>query len=180
LKTSKFTWLAATVILCAFAMAACSGAGNSNNANSNANSNTAANKNTATAPTTNTSAGGDYSTPTAAFKSFYEAAKSNNVEGMKRAMSKKTLDAIQKEADKDKKSIDEAFKEMNKDAPSSVPEIRDEKIDGDKATIEIKDDKMKDWTKVPFVKEDGQWRIAIYDEMAAAMEKMESLNPDKK
>ncbi len=182
MKTSKFTGLAAAIILCALAMAACSGgAGNANNANSNANSNTAANKNAATTQTTtNTSAGGDYSTPTAAFKSFYEAAKSNNVEGMKRSISKKSLDFIQKEADKEKKTLDDAFKEMNKGAPAAAPEIRNEKIEGDKATIEMKDDKMDKWTSVPFVKEDGHWKIAMFDEAAAMMEKLDALDSEKK
>ncbi len=180
MKTSKLTVLAATLALCALALTGCNKAAtNTNNANSTANSNATANSNKPPVAA-DASATGDYSTPTAAFKTFYEAAKKNDIEGMKRSMTKKTMAVMEKAAAEEKKSVDEAFKEMNKDAPSSVPEIRNEKIDGDKATVEIKDDKMKDWSTVPFVKENGQWKIALADAMAGAMDKMESMDSEKK
>lgn len=121
-----------------------------------------------------------YATPTATFKTFYEAAKSNNIEGIKKSMSKKTMDAMTKAAAKEKKSVDEALKEIGKDAPSKTPETRNEKIDGDKATLEVKDDKMDKWDTVPFVKEDGMWKIALLDAMSDAMDKMDSMDPTKK
>lgn len=121
-----------------------------------------------------------YATPTATFKTFYEAAKSNNVEGVKKAMSKKTMNAITKAAAKDNKSVDEALKDVAKDAPTSPPETRNEKIDGDKATLEIKDDKKDKWDTVPFVKEDGMWKIALLDEFSDAMDKMDMSDPNKK
>jgi Na+-translocating ferredoxin:NAD+ oxidoreductase RnfG subunit len=37
-------------------------------------------------------------------------------------------------------------------------EFRNEKIDGDKATIEMKDS-FNSWNTVPFVREDGAWKI---------------------
>lgn len=121
-----------------------------------------------------------YATPTATFKTFYEAAKSNNVEGIKKAMSKKTMEAITKAAAKDKKSVDDSLKDMAKDAPSKTPETRNEKIDGDKATLEVKDDKMDKWDTVPFVKEDGMWKIALLDAMSDAMDSMDKLDPTHK
>lgn len=178
MKTSKITALAATIILCALATGACNKGtgGNTNNANTNANSNTAAANSNAAASTTPAAVttGGDYSTPSAAFKTFYSAAKANDTEAMKRSMSKKTLQVMQEEATKEKKSVDDVFKEMNKDAPASMPEIRNEKIEGEKASIEIKDDKMDKWTPVPFVKEGNQWKIALLDDMAAALEQLDS------
>jgi hypothetical protein len=121
-----------------------------------------------------------YATPTATFKSFYEAAKSNNVDGIKKAMSKKTMDAITKAAAKENKSVDDSLKDMAKDAPSKAPETRNEKIDGDKATLEVKDDKMDKWDTVPFVKEDGLWKIALLDAMSDVMDKMDTMDPAKK
>ena len=123
---------------------------------------------------------GGYATPTAAFKTFYEAAKSNNIEGIKRSMSKKTMEAMTKAAGKENKSVDESLKDMAKDAPSKTPQTRNEKIDGDKATLEVKDDKMDKWDSVPFVKEDGQWKIALLDSMSDAMDKMDTMDPTKK
>lgn len=181
MKIQRSVRLAAICALCALALAACNkGTTNTNNANNtNSTSNTNA-ANTNTTATTTAATTGDYSTPSAAFRTFYDAAKANNVESMKRSMSKKTLEVMEKGAAKEKKSLDDVFKEMNKDAPASVPEIRNEKIDGEKATIEIKDSKMDKWDTVPFVKEGAQWKIALLDEMAAAMEKMDSPDSDKK
>ena len=121
-----------------------------------------------------------YSTPTAAFKTFYEAAKSNNIEGIKKSLSKKTMESITKAAAKDNKSVDDSLKDMAKDAPSKVPETRNEKIDGDKATLEVKDDKLDKWDSVPFVKEDGMWKIALLDAMSDALDKMDTMDPTKK
>jgi hypothetical protein len=182
LKTKQSITLAAIFALCTLAFAACGGAANTNNANNangaaNANANSTANRN---ASSSTSSATGDYSTPTSAFKTFYESAKANDTAGMKRAMSKKTMEVMEKGAAKENKSIDDVFKEMNKDTPATVPEMRNEKINGDKATLEIKDSKMDKWDTVPFVKEDGQWKIALLDEMAAAMDKLESVAPDNK
>ncbi|MBC7909489.1 MAG: hypothetical protein H7Y30_03250 [Pyrinomonadaceae bacterium] len=181
MKTKRFTQLAVTLALCTFALAACTSgttnnANNANNAN-NTNANTAGNKNTATTP--GATAKGDFSSPTAAFKSFYDAAKGNDIETMKRSMSKRSMDFMQKGAAKENKSVDDAFKEMNKDAPAAAPETRGETITGDKATLEVKDEKMDKWEKISFAKEDGQWKIAMFDELADAMDKLDSLDKSK-
>ena len=42
-----------------------------------------------------------------------------------------------------------------------MPELRNEKITGDTATVEMKRDKSDKWDTVPFVKEDGEWKIAF-------------------
>ena len=39
-----------------------------------------------------------------------------------------------------------------------VVEVRNEKIDGDRATLEVKDP-YGVWETVPFLKEDGEWKI---------------------
>lgn len=160
MKTKYLTRLGAALVLTACNKSATNSnnTNNSNNSNSTSNSNTPANKNSSTAATT-----GDYSTPTAAFQSFYAAVKGNDLDGIKRSISKSAMASLEKDAAKDNKTVDEALKEVVKDAPSSRPEIRNEKIEGDKATIEFKDDKMNTWSPVSFVKEGGQWKIAITD-----------------
>ncbi len=183
MKTKRFTQLVIILALCTFALAACTSgttnnANNANNANNTAAS-SAANKNTTATPAP-PSAKGDYSSPTAAFKSFYDAAKSNDIETMKRSLSKRSMDFMQKGAAKENKSVDDAFKEMNKDAPASAPETRNETITGDKATLEVKDEKMDKWEKISFAKEDGQWKIALFDEIADAMDKVDSLDKGEK
>lgn len=177
MTTRQFTRLVAILALAALAFTACKkGTTNTNNANNTNNtSNTAANKNAPTTPST-----GDYSTPSAAFKTFYEAAKGGNIEGIKRSMSKRAMDEITKSAAKENKTVDESLKEMIDGAPSNMPEMRNEKIGGDKATAEMKDDKMDKWEKVYFVKENGQWKIEPDEGKPADMDKMDHGDMDKK
>lgn len=180
MKTRQFIRLIAIFAFSAIAFTACTKAANTNNSsnsnNSNNTSNMAANNNTPATPSTD-----DFSTPTATFKTFYEASKANNVESIKRSMSKRTLEEVTKNAVGEKKTVDDLIKEMVKDAPSKAPEMRNEKIDGEKATLEIKDDKMEKFNTVHFVKEDGKWKIAMKDESAAAdMDKMDHGDMQKK
>ena len=55
-------------------------------------------------------------------------------------------------------------------------EFRNEKIDGDRATIEMKDS-YSAWNTVPFVREDGTWKI---DKQAAASLMMQDFNQSDK
>ena len=183
----KIKQLTAALALSALALTACSksatngnnanNSNNSNNSNSSSNSNTSsANKNSSTTAST-----GDYSTPTAALTTFYNATKSGDVDGVKRSMSRKSLEFIEKSAAKDKKTVDDALKEMVKDATTpNALETRNEQIDGDKATVEAKDDKTDKWEKIPFVRENGQWKIATFDEVGDALDKLNSPDTDKK
>lgn len=101
------------------------------------------------------------STPTEAFKSFYEASKSKDVATLKRLMSKDTLAEMEKEAKGENKSVDQFLSdESQKGLPATLPETRNEKIDGDKATVEVKGE-SNNWHPFPFVKEDGEWKIAM-------------------
>lgn len=97
--------------------------------------------------------------PTEVVKAFIQAYKDKDVEGMKKIVSKKSLDEMEKSAKEGKMTLDEALKKfMEIDLPfKGDPEFRNEKIDGDKATVEIKvEDK---WEPTPLVKEDGQWKF---------------------
>ena len=102
------------------------------------------------------------STPTATFKAFYEASKKKDAAGMKKSLSKGTLDMFDKLAKVQNKSTDDMLKDIDKDAkPEKMPETRNEKITGDSATLEVKNDKTDKWDTLPFVKEDGEWKIAF-------------------
>jgi hypothetical protein len=99
------------------------------------------------------------SSPTATAKAFYDAAKAKDVPGMKNALSKKSLEMMEAFAKMGGKTLDESLKEPNSKQPPTF-EARNEKITGDTATLELKDDQGK-WQTMPFVKEDGQWKIAL-------------------
>jgi hypothetical protein len=103
------------------------------------------------------------SSPTATFKAYFEASKNKDVEGVKRVFSKTTLELFEKQAQDQKKTVDEMFKAGMEQKPltGNLPELRNEKINGNEATLEIKDEKSGRWDTLPFVKEDGQWKIAL-------------------
>jgi flagellar hook-associated protein FlgK len=104
------------------------------------------------------------SSPTATFKAFFEAQKKKDVPAMKKTLSKSSIQMIETAAKAQGKSVDDSFKEgLESPAGKSdkMPETRNEKIDGDNATLEVQDEDTKKWSKVYFVKEEKEWKIAL-------------------
>ena len=104
------------------------------------------------------------SSPTATFKAFYEAQKKKDVDGMKKTLSKSSIQMIETAAKAQGKTVDKALTE-GFESPGGksdkMPETRNEKIDGDNATLEVQDEDTKKWSKVYFVKEEKNWKIAL-------------------
>ena len=104
------------------------------------------------------------SSPTSTFKAFFDAQKKKDVAAMKKTLSKGSLAMLEKSAKDQNKTVDKAIAE-GFDSPSAkadkMPETRNEKIDGAKATLEIQDETSKRWDTMYFVKEDGEWKIAL-------------------
>jgi len=121
------------------------------------------------------------STPTATFKAFYEASNKKDVAGMKKALSKGTMDMFDKLAKEQNKSTDEMLKSFDKeDKSQKMPETRNEKINGDTATLEVKNDKTDKWDTLPFVKENGEWKIALDKFLEDLMKGLSDKLPDIK
>jgi hypothetical protein len=115
------------------------------------------------------------SSPTATFKAFYEAQKNKDAAGLKKTLSKSSLEMMEKAAKEQKKTFDEALKEGFNDPAfksQQLPETRNEKIDGDSATLEVQDEQSKKWEKMYFSKEDGQWKIALDKTIEELFKKM--------
>lgn len=161
---------ALTITLTTFALvlaAACSkgpstnsnGAGTTSNASNTSNTRPAS---TASTPATTTTAN-SLSTPTNAFKVFYETSKNKDVAGFKRTLSKDTLALLETQAKVENKTLDAALAEQfeKMEVPATLPESRNEKIEGDKATLEVKDDKTGQWEPFKFVKENNEWKAQL-------------------
>jgi hypothetical protein len=101
------------------------------------------------------------SSPTKTFKAFYEASKKKDIPGMKKALSKGTVDMFDKLAKEQNKSTDDMLKGLDTTKEEKMPETRNEKITGDTATLEVKNEKTGSWDTLPFVKENGEWKIAL-------------------
>ena len=110
------------------------------------------------------------SSPTATLKAYFEALQKKDAEGLKKTLSKGTIEMFEKfaQAQNPPKTLDEALKTGLVNGPkldmTETPETRNEKIDGDKATLEVRDKKTNTWETVLFVKEDGAWKLD-FDQM---------------
>lgn len=104
-------------------------------------------------------------TPTAAYQRLYSAVKSKNTDAIKREMTKKTLDFAQSVAARQNSPIEKVFENgfTATTFADSLPEIRDERVNGDMGAVEVYNSKDRRWEDLPFVKEDGFWKLAIGD-----------------
>ena len=135
--------------------------------------------NTATAnqPTTETKATNESSpanqtalagSPTEVLKIFTEATKKKDIETIKKTLSKSMMRVVEETAKKQNISVDAMLTKV--EAPSG--ELKNEKIEGDTATVEIKNEAASENDLMPFVKEDGGWKIALDVFMDNVMKKM--------
>jgi len=110
--------------------------------------------------------------PTETMKALNEAFKTKDVETIKKLVSKGTLDLLNKAAKDQNTTIDELLKKDDGAPFQELPETRNEKISGDAAMIEVKNNATNDWETMPFVKEDGVWKIALDKFMEDVMKRM--------
>ncbi|HEX8843256.1 MAG TPA: DUF2950 family protein [Pyrinomonadaceae bacterium] len=99
-------------------------------------------------------------TPTETLKAYIEAAKNKDAAGLKSYLSKGTIEMMEKEAKGKGMSLDDAMKASMAAMPTvESPELGKEEINGDNATVEVK--ARGNTVKMPLVKEDGAWKVAI-------------------
>ena len=98
-------------------------------------------------------------TPLETFKTYTKAIKQKDYTTMKLLLSDATIRMHEKEAKAQGVTVDEIVKRQTlfTEAQTSV-EYRNEKIDGEKASLDVKNSSGS-WEKVPFVREDGVWKI---------------------
>lgn len=113
--------------------------------------------------------------PIEVLKNLNEASKTKNVELVKKSVSKGTMNLMEKAAKTQNTTVDELLKKDNGAPFKELPEMRNEKIAGDAATLELKNTTTNDWESVPFVKEDGEWRLAL-DKYLEEMQKKATEN----
>jgi flagellar hook-associated protein FlgK len=114
-------------------------------------------------------AGQKTSSPTGTLKTFLEASRKKDVETVKKTLSRTTLETAEKSAREHNTTVDALLKKGDVQISDEIPEIRNEKIEGDAATVEIKD-AANGYETLPFVKEDGNWKIA-FDKYQELMQK---------
>ena len=98
-------------------------------------------------------------TPLETFKTYTKAIKHQDVATMKLLLSDATMNMHEQEAKAEGVPVDDIIKRetLFLENQKSV-EYRNEKIEGEKATLQVKNS-YGSWETVPFVREDGVWKI---------------------
>lgn len=103
--------------------------------------------------------------PTEAYKMLFAAVKAKNTEQIKSLMTKNTLGLAQFNADRQKISLEKSL-ENGLVAPTmadQITEIRDERVKGNFGAVEVRNEKENRWEDLPFIYEDGGWKLAVGD-----------------
>lgn len=99
-------------------------------------------------------------TPLETLKAYTQAIKKKDAAQMKALLSKGSIKMAQDEAKEQNVPLEEIIKrETLFSEDQRTVEFRNEKIMGETATIEMKNS-YGTWDIMPFVKEDGKWKIA--------------------
>ncbi len=111
------------------------------------------------------SSGDKAQSPTEAYKMLFAAVKAKDKEKIKQMMSKSTLGLAEFSGSQQKKSVDQIL-ENGFVAPTLAPsltEIRDERVKDNFGAVEVFNPKDDRWEDLPFVLEDGGWKLAVGD-----------------
>ncbi len=98
-----------------------------------------------------------------AYKSFYEAVKSKNSEEIKKRLSKGTLELAEFAAMQQKKTVEKVIENgfTATTMSDTLPKMRDERVNENFGSLEVFNQRDNRWEDVPFIKEDGKWKIAM-------------------
>ena len=99
-------------------------------------------------------------TPLETFQTYAKALKKKDYTSAKLLLSNATIQMHEKEAKASGTTVDDIVKRetLIGDAEKVTIKYRNEKVDGEKATLEVQNS-FGSWETLPFVKEDGVWKI---------------------
>lgn len=101
----------------------------------------------------------DPATPLETFKTYTKAIKKKDTDTMKLLLSEATIKMHEREAKAQNVTLDDILLRDTLFNPNQKSvEYRGETIEGDRATLHVKNS-FGSWETVPFVREDGVWKI---------------------
>jgi hypothetical protein len=102
-------------------------------------------------------------TPTEAYKLLYAAVKSKNTESIKKQLTKKTIDFGLMASERNNTPVEKVYENgfTATTFSDTLPTMRDERINGDVGALEVWNSKDSRWEDLPFIKEDGFWKLAV-------------------
>ncbi len=103
--------------------------------------------------------------PTEAYKRLFAAVKSKDTEAIKKQLTRKTIDFAGMAAERNKTPINKEFENgfTATTFSDTLPTIRDERIKDDQGAVEVWNSKESKWEDLPYIKEDGAWKLAVGD-----------------
>ncbi|HEX8736187.1 MAG TPA: hypothetical protein VF721_12740 [Pyrinomonadaceae bacterium] len=99
--------------------------------------------------------------PTEVFKAFIKAKNEKDVAAVKKTLSQNSLKMYEDAAKKKNTTLDEILIGDSGKFLKELPEMRNETIEGDAATVEIQHPVSGRWEKMYFVRENGEWKMAM-------------------
>jgi len=111
---------------------------------------------------------GRAASPTEAFKLLYQAVKAKDTDAIKSVLSKRSIAFGKMSMTKYGKTEQEAFATgfTATTYSATMPEFRDERVKDNMGALEVWNSKESRWEDLPFVLEDGGWKMAFGDQFA--------------
>lgn len=105
----------------------------------------------------------DGDTPTQGYTRLYNAVKSKNIEAIKAEMTKNTVEFAGSVAARQNAPVEKVFENgfTGTTFAETLPEIRDERVNCNMGAVEVWNAKGRIWEDLPFMLEDGKWKLAI-------------------
>ena len=104
-------------------------------------------------------------TPSDAYRFLYAAVKAKKTEKIKQVMSNNTMTFAGFAAEQQNQSLEKMFENglTATTFADKLPEVRDERVNGNFGAVEVFNQKDNRWEDLPFVLEDGGWKLAVGD-----------------
>lgn len=137
------------------------------------------NSNSAPTGTTPAKPPGEMS-PSETYLAYTEAARKKDLTEVEKFLSKGTIELLNQAAQAEQATVDEQLSRLIDDInQQEEPETRNETINGNEASIEYKNPVTAGWDKLPLVKEDGRWKIALNKLVEETMKESEGEMNDR-
>jgi hypothetical protein len=104
-------------------------------------------------------------TPSDAYRALYAAVKAKNSAKIQQLMSSNTMSFAGFAMEQQKQSLEKFFENglTATTFADSLPKLRDERVNGSFGALEVYNEKDNHWEDLPFVLEDGGWKLAVGD-----------------
>ncbi len=106
---------------------------------------------------------GNAQSPTEAYRMLFAAVKSQDTAKIKSMYSKGSIGLAEMQAGQSKQPIEKVFENGFTETTfaDTYPQMRDERIQGNFGAVEVWNDSRKQWDDLPFILEDGSWKLAV-------------------